>query len=121
METQGATMKKRAAKKRATTKRAPSQWPELLTRLFPAGGVWIAEHRFAAPRRWRFDLANLEAMIAIEIEGGSYRGGRHTSGAGFRADMAKYNAATVRGWRLLRYTPQQMEGGAFMMDLLALM
>jgi len=41
-------------------------------------------------------------MIAVEIEGGVWTGGRHTRGAGFRQDMEKYNEATAMGWRVFR-------------------
>lgn len=45
-------------------------------------------------------------MIAVEIEGGVWTGGRHTSGSGFLGDMEKYNEAAAAGWRVLRFTPQ---------------
>jgi very-short-patch-repair endonuclease len=69
------------------------------------------EHRFAPPRRWRFDLAFPDHKLAIEIEGGAFTRGRHTRGAGFIKDMEKYNTATLLGWRLLRFTPQQVLDG----------
>lgn len=73
----------------------------------------VAEHRFAAPRRWRFDWAWPEEKIAVEIEGGVFTnaGSRHTRGAGFRADLEKYNAATVLGWRVLRFLPEHVSDG----------
>lgn len=70
---------------------------------------WVQEHRFKPPRRWKFDYANPGLMIAIEIEGGVWSNGRHTRGKGYVMDMEKYNAATLLGWRLLRYTPQQTD------------
>ena len=56
-----------------------------------AGGPeLVREHRFAAPRRWRFDFAHLGTKTAIEIEGGTWSGGRHTRGSGFVKDAEKY-------------------------------
>lgn len=66
-----------------------------------------SEYRFHPTRRWRFDYANTEHKIAIEIEGGVFTGGRHTRGKGFVNDMEKYNEAVKLGWKILRYTPQQ--------------
>ena len=72
------------------------------------GIAWVTEYRFHPTRRWRFDYANEQFKIAIEIEGGVWTGGRHTSGSGFTADMEKYNEAVLHGWFLLRFTPDQM-------------
>ncbi len=74
------------------------------------------EFRFSSLRRWRFDWAwpDPKHMLALEVEGGIWTGGRHTRGAGFLKDMDKYNAATVLGWRLLRCTPKQLESGETM-------
>lgn len=67
------------------------------------------EHRFAAPdRQWRFDFAWADERVALEVEGGVWTKGRHTRGSGFVADIEKYNAATLRGWRVFRCTPKQL-------------
>lgn len=66
------------------------------------------EYKFYPTRRWRFDYAFVENKIAIEQEGGVWTGGRHTRGTGFIKDMEKYNCATILGWKVLRYTPDQM-------------
>lgn len=70
------------------------------------------EYRFLRTRRWRFDWAWVEALVAIEVEGGIWTRGRHTRGTGYLHDMAKYNAAQLSGWMVLRYTPQQLYGPA---------
>lgn len=64
----------------------------------------FAEYKFHPSRMWRFDLAWPNIKLAVEIEGGAFIAGRHTRGAGFEKDIEKYNAATLRGWRLLRFT-----------------
>jgi very-short-patch-repair endonuclease len=68
----------------------------------------VAEHKFEPMRRWRFDYAWPEVKIALEVEGGIYTGGRHTSSSGFVKDMAKYNRAAVLGWRVLRIEPKHL-------------
>lgn len=94
-------------------------WVQVLNSLCPVPGGWASELQFHPVRQWRFDLAAPELRIAIEIEGGVFRGGRHTRGRGYVRDMEKYNAAVTRGWRMLRYTPKQMAAGAFCDDVAA--
>lgn len=66
------------------------------------------EYRFHPVRRYRFDYAWPDQMVAVEIEGGVWTKGRHTRGAGYLADLSKYNLATLLGWKLLRYSPAQL-------------
>ena len=66
------------------------------------------EYKFCPERRWRFDYAFVKQKIAVEQEGGVWALGRHTRGSGFIKDLEKYNKAVLLGWRVLRYTPDQM-------------
>ena len=59
-----------------------------------------AEHRFAKPRRFRFDLAHLPTKIAIEIQGAVWVNGRHTRGSGLLNEYTKMNLAAALGWRV---------------------
>jgi very-short-patch-repair endonuclease len=64
----------------------------------------VREHRFHPERKWRFDFAHPASRTAIEIEGGIWNG-RHTRGDGFQKDAEKYFEAHIRGWRVVRLTP----------------
>lgn len=66
------------------------------------------EVQFHPTRKWRFDYAWPDQKIALEVEGGAFIGGRHTSGAGFIQDMEKYNAAGVLGWRIFKVVPKEL-------------
>ncbi len=77
----------------------------------------VREHYFARPRRWRFDFAYLPEMVALEVEGGTWTKGRHTTGKGFDGDCRKYGEAVARGWKVLRCTRDMVEDGA-MIELL---
>lgn len=66
------------------------------------------EFRFHPKRMWRFDYAIPAHKIALEVEGGVWTGGRHTSPKGFLGDMEKYNTATLMGWRVFRTTPDEL-------------
>src|SRR5262245_37505838 len=69
-----------------------------------------AEFAFALAqgRRWRFDWAWPAFRVALEIDGGVWTGGRHTSGKGFLGDMRKLNAAATEGWLVLRCLPREL-------------
>lgn len=67
------------------------------------------EFQFMKGRRFRFDYAFIDKKIAVEVEGGIWIQGRHTRGLGYLKDMEKYNLATLEGWRVLRFTPQQLK------------
>ena len=89
---------------------AKSKLEEKLVRILADADVltYEREHRFHPTRRWRFDFAWPDHKLAVEVEGGAWTGGRHTRGSGFVADCDKYNAATVLGWRVLRYTTSHL-------------
>lgn len=72
---------------------------------------WLAEYRFDPKRRWRADFAFLEARLLVEVEGGIWSGGRHTRGEGFEHDAEKYNAMTIQGWKLLRFSTGMVHDG----------
>lgn len=71
----------------------------------------VPEHRFAPPRKWRFDWAWPDYRVALEIEGGVFIRGRHSRGAGMQKDMEKYNRAACLRWRIIRCTPKQFASG----------
>lgn len=58
----------------------------------------------------RFDFAWPELMLALEVEGGTWANGRHSRGAGYARDAAKYNAAQVAGWMVIRVTSDMIRG-----------
>lgn len=69
------------------------------------------EYRFHPTRRWRIDFAWPAHRLAVEIEGGIYRGGAHTSVTGLKRDIEKGNALTMAGYRLLRFHGDQIKSG----------
>lgn len=72
----------------------------------------VAEHRFAPPRRWRFDYAWIDQKLALEVQGGLFVQGRHSRGAALLKEHEKLNAAAALGWRVCFVTPQQVASGA---------
>jgi very-short-patch-repair endonuclease len=74
-------------------------------------GMAEREYKFNVSRKWRFDFAFPDKKIAVEIEGGTWKQGRHTRGAGFEKDCEKYNQAVLDGWRVLRFTSGMVYSG----------
>jgi hypothetical protein len=74
----------------------PSPWPE---------------YKFAKPRKWAFDFAWPELMVALEVQGGLWTEGRHSRGAALLKEHEKLNAAACLGWRILFTTPEQVASG----------
>lgn len=69
------------------------------------------EYRFC-DRKWAFDFAFPEQMVAIEVEGGTKFGkSRHSRGDGFEGDCAKYNTATRLGWKVYRFSTAMVTRG----------
>ena len=72
------------------------------------GPELVPEYEFDPVRQWRFDRAHLYARIAIEIDGGTWNGGRHVTGAGYAKGCEKLNAAASLGWLVYRLTSDML-------------
>ncbi len=77
-------------------------------------GSAVKELHFHATRKWRFDWALPLVKVGIEIDGGAFTQGRHTRGKGFVDDLEKLNYAMADGWRVYRFTPEQVRNGEAM-------
>ena len=69
------------------------------------------EFKFHETRMWRADFHIVGHKLLVEVEGGIWSGGRHTRGKGYQADMEKYNAAVGLGYRVLRFSTEQVKSG----------
>ena len=66
------------------------------------------EYKFHPTRKWRLDFYHAPTQTGIEIEGGTWSGGRHVRGKGYANDCEKYNAAAMQGIRVLRLTSEHV-------------
>lgn len=62
-------------------------------------------------RRFRGDVCYLDDRLIIEIDGGTWGGGRHTSGVGYRRDCVKRALAVIAGYRFINVTSDQVKDG----------
>jgi very-short-patch-repair endonuclease len=59
---------------------------------------------------------------SVEVEGLSWHGvSRHTTPKGYRADLEKYNAATLQGWRVLRFEQDAIKNGTALQQIINLL
>ena len=69
------------------------------------------EFRFHEDRRWRFDLAWKDKMLAVEYEGVFAAKSRHTTVTGYSNDAEKYTIASLLGWHVVRITALMLSDG----------
>lgn len=69
------------------------------------------EFEFHPKRKWRADFHLVGKKILVEVEGAIWSGGRHTRGKGYIGDMEKYNAATMMGFQVIRFSADQVKSG----------
>jgi very-short-patch-repair endonuclease len=81
---------------------------ELMLQLRANHITYKPEFKFCEHRRWRADFLILGTRILVEVEGGTWSGGRHTRGKGYEQDCEKYSWAAAHGWTVLRFTTEQV-------------
>ena len=85
----------------------------LYTRLERAGlPLGVGQYRFVPGRLYRFDRCWPERLVAVEVQGGIWTGGRHARGAGIAAECVKLSIAAALGWRVLPVTVEMIESGS---------
>lgn len=63
-------------------------------------------------RKFQSDFVWQAARLIVEVEGGTYNGGRHTRGKGFESDAFKYNELTCLGYKIIRVTGKHIKDGS---------
>ena len=71
----------------------------------------VREYRAIAGRKFRFDFAWLEQRLLVEVNGGTYTQGAHSTGRGIARDYEKANLAVLQGWRVLTFDGKSVKSG----------
>ena len=71
----------------------------------------VREYRAIKGRKFRFDFAFIDAKLLIEVNGGTYTKGAHSTGQGIARDYEKANLATLDGWRVLMFDGKAVKNG----------
>ena len=72
---------------------------------------YVREFRAIPGRKFRFDFCFREARLLIEINGGTYSKGAHSTGTGIARDYEKNNLAQIGGWRVLSFDTKMVKSG----------
>lgn len=78
-----------------------------------------AEYKFHPSRKWRFDFAWPDRLLALEVQGGIWTSGRHVRGASLLKEWEKLNEAATLGWRVMYCQPQDLKSFARFFVLLS--
>jgi len=106
-------MTEKRGRYKARRRQAPPDYEAMLAFQIRVAGLPepTREFTFHPLRKWRFDFAWPELLVAAEVEGGIFSNGRHVSPAGFVEDCRKYNEAELLGWRVLRLPAPWIDSG----------
>lgn len=69
------------------------------------------EYVFVPGRKYRADFCFPDAGLLIEVEGGVYGRGGHSTGHGITRDIEKGNAAVLEGYRVIRCSGEHVTNG----------
>lgn len=69
------------------------------------------EFRAIPRRRYRFDAAWTHQRLLVEVQGGIWKPGGHSTGNGITRDCEKLNLAVLAGWRVLHVTAEHIKSG----------
>ena len=71
----------------------------------------VREYQAITGRKFRFDFAWLDSGLLVEVNGGTYTKGAHSTGQGIARDYEKANLATLDGWRVLMFDGKAVKSG----------
>ena len=104
--------KGRSKRPKVKGEKVPNEFETKLARELKALKInFEQEFEFHPKRKWRADFHLVGKKILVEVEGGIWSGGRHTRGKGYIGDMEKYNAATMMGFQVIRFSTDQVKSG----------
>jgi very-short-patch-repair endonuclease len=90
-----------------------SELEETLMRQLTGAGIGLPfrQFHFIAGLAYRFDFCWPNKQLAVEIHGGTWVEGGHSRGKGQERDFERENLAVLLGWRLLKFTTDQVTDG----------
>lgn len=62
-------------------------------------------------RKFKADFFWPQFGLVVEVDGGTWNGGRHTRGSGFESDCTKQAIAVANGYAYLRFASRHIQNG----------
>ena len=95
------------------TKNAPSELEDELASAIRESDLPepVREYKALQDRKFLWDFAWAEQRLLVEVQGGIFRKGAHSTGLGIERDMLKLNLATLAGYRSLQFSRRMIEDG----------
>ena len=72
---------------------------------------YVREYPAIPGRKFRFDFAFVKERLLVEVNGGTYTKGAHSTGRGIARDYEKANLAVLQGWRVLSFDGKAIKSG----------
>ena len=72
---------------------------------------YVREYQAIPGRKFRFDFCFKQERLLIEINGGTFTKGGHSSGLGLRRDYEKLRLAQDHGWKVYPFDAQAVRSG----------
>lgn len=85
-----------------------TRFKRLFSKLYPSIALVHDEVKPVPKRRFRLDFAHPPTKVGIEISGGIWRRGAHSSGTGIIRDYEKMNLCQINGWVVFQLTARQI-------------
>ena len=90
-----------------------SELEELFSMQLDTLGItgYLREYQAIKGRKFRWDFCFKGARLLVEINGGTFTKGAHSTGTGIRRDYEKNNLAQLAGWRCLMFDGEMVRSG----------
>ena len=71
----------------------------------------IREYQAIKGRKFRFDFAWVDARLLVEVNGGTYTKGAHSTGQGIARDYEKIRLGQDCGWKVYPFDGKAVKSG----------
>ena len=72
---------------------------------------YVREYQAIPGRRFRFDFAWRKERLLVEINGGTYSKGAHSTGTGIARDYEKLRLGQACGWTVYPFDTKEVKNG----------